>query len=132
MKTVVLDAYAILAFYSNEAGANVVRDLILKASEGEIHLMMSMINLGEVWYTFKRKTSSAIADRIIDEIHGITIEIISPDWAQTRQASIYKAKGGISYANCFAAALSKLTNSELLTGDQEFAGLEKEISISWL
>lgn len=132
MKNIVLDSYAVLAFYANETGADEVRSLFLKAAEGEIRLLMSLINLGEVWYTFKRKTSLVEADRIIEEILGVNIEVISPDWKQTRQASIYKSNGGISYADCFAAALAKQNNAQLVTGDKEFNLVEKEISIHWI
>ena len=50
----------------------------------------------------------------------------------TRIAARFKAKGGISYADCFAAALAKQHKATLLTGDPEFKQLEDEISISWL
>ena len=36
------------------------------------------------------------------------------------------------YADCFAAALAKLRNAELITGDPEFKEVEKEIKVSWL
>ena len=35
----------------------------------------------------------------------------------------------MAYADCFAAALAKLKNAELLTGDPEFKQVEKEIKI---
>jgi predicted nucleic acid-binding protein len=38
----------------------------------------------------------------------------------------------MSYADCFAAALSKQKNAELLTGDPEFKAVEKDIKIHWL
>jgi predicted nucleic acid-binding protein len=50
----------------------------------------------------------------------------------TRQAAAFKARGGLSYADCFAAALAKERKLELLTGDPEFKTLEKDIKISWL
>ena len=49
-----------------------------------------------------------------------------------RQAAIYKAAKKISYADCFAAALAKIKNAELLTGDPEFKTVEGEIKIGWL
>ena len=36
----------------------------------------------------------------------------------------------MSYADCFAAALAKVKNSELVTGDPEFKKVE--IKIHWL
>jgi predicted nucleic acid-binding protein len=35
-------------------------------------------------------------------------------------------------ADCFAAALAKMKNATLLTGNPEFKPLEKEIKIGWL
>ena len=36
------------------------------------------------------------------------------------------------YGDCFAAALAKLRKTELLTGDEEFRQIEKEIKILWI
>jgi len=37
------------------------------------------------------------------------------------------------YADCFAAALAKINNAELLTGDSEFKVVERELKkIRWL
>jgi predicted nucleic acid-binding protein len=49
-----------------------------------------------------------------------------------RQAAIYKATKKLSYADAFAAALAKIRNAELVTGDQEFKDVESEIKIGWL
>lgn len=38
----------------------------------------------------------------------------------------------MSYADAFAAALSKEKKAGLVTGDPEFKALEKEIDINWL
>jgi predicted nucleic acid-binding protein len=38
----------------------------------------------------------------------------------------------MSYADCFAAALAKFHNGVLVTGDDEFRQIEKEISIDWI
>ena len=56
----------------------------------------------------------------------------SADLTLARQAAIYKAMHKMSYADCFAAALAKVKNAELLTGDPEFKSLEKEVKINWL
>jgi predicted nucleic acid-binding protein len=132
MKSFVLDSYAVLAFYANEPGADFVRNLFTRSSSSEIKLLMSIVNLGEVWYTFDRRTSTNDADQVITEIQGMKVEITTPDWEQTRQAAVYKAKFRIAYADCFAAALAKLHNAELVTGDPEFQKLQDKISILWL
>ena len=38
----------------------------------------------------------------------------------------------MSYGDCFAATLAKLRKAELVTGDEEFRQIEKEIKILWI
>lgn len=132
MPTKVLDSYALMAFLQDEPGAEVVENLLIAAGEGKAHLMMCIVNLGEVWYSTTRAVSSEVADRKIQQIQGMDIEFVDADWSLTRQAALYKSLGGISYADCFAAALTKTVNGELVTGDKEFKKLESEIKIVWL
>jgi predicted nucleic acid-binding protein len=132
MAAKVLDAYALMAFFENEPGADTVRGLILKAEEDGVKLAMSVVNLGEVWYSIARTNSSEIADQYIGEIHGMAIEIVDVDWQLTRQAAVFKANGNISYADCFAVALARNRKAELVTGDKEFKVVEDEIKIAWL
>ncbi|MCW5875687.1 MAG: type II toxin-antitoxin system VapC family toxin [Anaerolineales bacterium] len=132
MATKILDAYAIMAFFENEPGADYVRNLIIKAEEKKLKLLMSVVNLGEVWYSVARSYSPGTADTCIQEIEGMAIEIVNADWQQTLQAAQYKQNGGLAYADCFAAALAKSRKAELVTGDMEFLLLEDQIKIFWL
>jgi predicted nucleic acid-binding protein len=132
MTTKVLDSYALMAFFEDEPGADFVRGLIQKAVESDVNLLMSVVNLGEVWYSIARMNSPEIADQYVHEIKGMGIEIVNVDWALTRQAAAFKVGGNISYADCFAAALAKAKKAELVTGDKEFKSLEGEIKISWV
>lgn len=93
---------------------------------------MCVVNLGEVWYHFARLQSELVADEALADIQHLGVEIVTADWALTRQAALYKARGGLSYADCFAAALAKAWNAPLVTGDVEFKRVEKEIKIQWL
>ncbi len=132
MAAKVLDAYAMMAFFEDEPGADFIRDLILQAEQGSADLMMSVVNLGEVWYAIARTNSTDIADQYIHEIEGMAIEIVDADWELTRQAAVFKVNGNISYADCYAAALAKTRGAELITGDEEFEVLQNEIEISWI
>ncbi len=38
----------------------------------------------------------------------------------------------MAYADCFAAALARMKNCELLTGDAEFKAVETEVKVGWL
>lgn len=132
MASKVLDSYALMAFFEDESGADLVRELIMKAEESKVNLLMSVVNLGEVWYSIARTNSLEVADQYIGEIRGMAIDIIDADWQLTRQAAAFKVSRNISYGDCFAGALAKLKKAELVTGDKEFKSLEGEIKISWI
>lgn len=127
----ILDAYALIAFFEGEPGADFVRELLLEAEAGKTRLVVSVINLGEVWYSVARTVSAKEADAIIAEIEGLAIEIVDADWPLAYQAAQYKAKGGLSYADCYAAALAKLRGAEVVTGDPEFEKLAGEVTTVW-
>lgn len=94
--------------------------------------MLSTVNAGEVWYTVARAHSVEDADMVIEEIHQLRIRIEPVSWDIAKIAARFKVGGGISYADCFAAALAKSRNAPLVTGDREFQQLENEIKIIWV
>lgn len=128
----ILDAFALIAFFQDEPGAQLVEDVILDAQDGKVELSICVVNLGEVYYSISRSDSLEKAEMYIKQIQSMPIEIVDADWELTRQASLYKTKGNVSYTDCFAAALAKLRNGELVTGDREFKSLAGEIKIVWL
>ena len=44
----------------------------------------------------------------------------------------FKARGEISYADCFALAPAKIKKAERVTGDREFKAFDGEVPILWL
>ncbi len=134
MATKVLDSYALLAFFQGEPAAPVVKKLLLEAEAGRHRLLLSVVNWGEVYYNILRRTSTDMAERITREIAAMPIELapVETDLQLVRQAALYKAGGKLAYADAFAAALAKLRNAELITGDPDFKTVEGEIKIGWL
>jgi len=134
MATKVLDSWALMAYFNGEPAGPAVKNILVKAETGAPELLLCVVNWGEIYYSVLRGGSSGRADLIAREIAGMPIEIVpvEADLELVRQAAIYKAGGGLAYADCFAAALAKIRNAELLTGDREFKALEKEIKIGWL
>jgi predicted nucleic acid-binding protein len=67
---------------------------------------------------------------------GMRIKLVpvnARDLELIRQAAIFKATRKMSYPDCFAAALAKTRNAELVTGDSEFKVVEAELKkIRWL
>lgn len=128
----VLDSWSVLAYLKGELRGKPVADLMAEAHETGVPLHMCVVNIGEVWYILARDTSPAEADKVIAQLQQDVIKEIDADWQITRLAAWFKSKHRIAYADCFAAALAKINDAELVTGDPEFKQLEGEVRIHWL
>ena len=134
MATKVLDSWSLIAFFQGEPSAPEVKKILVHAETGRSHLLMTVVNWGEVYYNIMRRTSQAEAELIAREIAVMPIELVpvETDLELVRQAARYKASGKLAYADAFAVALAKLRNAELITGDPDFKAVEGEIKIGWL
>lgn len=151
-RSIVFDSWPVMAYLQGEPPVGRIIEIIADAHERGESLLMSVVNAGEIWYSIAKRSDAVAADRAIGMMRSLGIEFIDVDWPTTQIAARYKAKGGISYADCFAAALVVRTASGrgpsrsiservagrdqascvLLTGDREFEQLESEIEIVWL
>jgi predicted nucleic acid-binding protein len=130
----VLDSWALIAFFEDEPAAEQVEKLLAQAAAEKHQLLLSVVNWGEIYYNTMREVSQEAAEQQVRAIAALPIDIagVEDDLVLARQAAIYKATHRMSYADCFAAALVKLKNAELVTGDPEFKEVEKVIKIHWL
>ena len=131
-QAIVLDSWAIMAYLEDESGGDKVSEAIADAHDEDIPLLMSVLNVGEVWYVIARQSSALDAENSVAQLRQLGIEFMAADWHLAKEAAKYKAKHRMSFADCFAAALTKQKNAVLLTGDPEFRQLEREIRIKWL
>src|SRR5947208_16172218 len=129
MTTMVLDAHALMVLFNDEPGAEEVEKILLKAESGNPTLLMSVVNWDQIYYAILRGAAQEIADSKSHEIAGMQIEIVAVDARDlelVRQAAVFKATRKMSYADCFAAALAKIKNAELVTAEPEFKVVESE------
>jgi len=131
-KPFVLDSWAILVYLEDEPAGIKVADLIADARECGDSLLMTVVNIGEVWYILGRETSEAAAERSITELKELGIEFVEVDWKLAREAAAFKSKYRMSFADCFAAALAKERKATLVTGDPEFKQVERIIQLHLL
>ena len=131
-KAYVLDSWAVIAYLEDEPSGEQIEDLIATAHEEQIPIYMSVINVGEVWYTFAREISEEEADASVKTLRDLRIQFQDADWELTQEAARFKSKNKMSYADAFAAALAKTKKADLITGDNEFKPLDGEIKISWV
>jgi predicted nucleic acid-binding protein len=128
----VLDSYALIAYFRDETGAEVVESLLLAASKKDNPLHMTDVNYAEVKYSIIKKDGLRAWEEASKILQGLPIEFHSTTRARAGLAADFKARFKMSLADAFAAALAKERKTELVTGDQEFKALEKEIKIHWL
>lgn len=123
-----------MALFNDEPAAEEVEKLLIKANSGGHKLLMCVINWGEIYYSIMRGVSQEVAEQKTREVAGMPIELVSvgSDLDLVRQAAIFKATKKLGYADCFAAALAKIRNAELVTGDRDFKTVESEIKLGWL
>ena len=131
----VLDSYAVLGYLENEPFAGRIEKYLKQAKKAEVFLYLHAIHLGEVYYIILRERGQNQADLAYARIKAFPLKLIDTiDEELLLTAATLKANYPISYADSFAAALAKVHNCTLLTGDIEFKTLEKEdiVSVKWL
>ena len=128
----VLDSHGLLVFLEREPGFEKVKSLFVAALEEDNNLLMTSVNFGEVYYIVLREFGEKKVNEVEKIIQTLPIEIVDVDMQLAREAARFKATKKISYADCFAAALAKLREGEIVTGDKEFKALEGEVKISWV
>ena len=131
-KAYVLDTWAVIAYLEDEPSGEKVEDLIATAHEEQIPIYMSVVNVGEVWYTVAREVSEEEANASVKVLSDLRIQFENADWEITQEAARFKSQHKMSYADAFAAALAKIKKADLITGDNEFKPLDGEIRISWV
>jgi ribonuclease VapC len=128
----VLDAHALMAYLEKESGYEKVRDIFTTAVEKDRNLLMTAVNWGEVYYIVAKEYDYHKADEMALMIQGLPIDIVPVDQELAKEAAMLKASYKMSYADCFAAALSRKKKAELITGDKEFKSVEDAVKINWI
>jgi predicted nucleic acid-binding protein len=132
VKTRVLDSWAILEWMSGRQPASgLVSGLLADAENGRIRLLMSAINVGEVYYFLRKHHSDALAESWRESSRTLPATIEVPATDDIWNAATLKSRFAIAYADGFAAALAQKFNCPLVTGDPEFRRVE-QLELDWI
>ncbi len=128
MKDYVLDANALVRFFHNQDGANIIRELLNQADKKQVSLRISVVNLAEVLYISARYSTLEEARNAIHRVKSL-VEFVSPDTEQALAAAGLRSRYKLGLADCFAAELAMRTGATLVTADPEFARLGKQLKV---
>ncbi len=132
MKNYVFDSFAIIAFYADEKGSDLVEKVLTECLTGKARGWMTVINWGEIFYATAKVKGLKVALDIMKNLESYPLIIVDADKNLTWEAAKLKAKYPIAYADCFALALAKQKEADLLTGDPEFRKVKENVKIIWL
>ena len=131
-ETRVLDSFAVLALLGGEPGGEEVARFLQQAQEGEVHLLMTWVNVGEVAYIVERRWGKDRLHQVLATLEGTALEIVPVGRELALAAAHFKAEHPLAYADALAAALAAKAEATLVTGNPEFRLLKDAIRIHWL
>ena len=116
----VLDTSAIMRLLLDEPGAEEVARIL----EGDQTVALPFVVLMEVRYVLLRKLHPDRVDQLLATLRasGADVRESSPSWGVA--AAHVKARGGLSFADAWIAALALLRGAVLVHRDPEFEGVE--------
>jgi predicted nucleic acid-binding protein len=133
--TLVVDSWPVLEWLrKREPAHSLFAEILEAASARELHLEMSRINYGEVFYNIVHRWGLEHAESYRGKVMALPITLISVDDALIDEAVALKSIYPIAYADAFAAALAIRTDAPVVTGYPDFrklAGLGV-VKLRWL
>jgi ribonuclease VapC len=127
-----LDSFAVLAWMQDEAGADKVEGLLLQAQREQVPLLLTVINLGEVYYRIARQHGHPFAQGVIRQLKALPVELCPCDEDLALRVARIKADFPMAYADAVAVAAAQREEATVVTGDPEFKKVEHLVPIEWL
>jgi predicted nucleic acid-binding protein len=108
-----------IAWLLDQAAAFAVELFIQEADAGTIHLVMSWMNVGEVYYIISKRHGHEGAADFLTRLPSLPIRLVLPDQHGIVAAAKVKASHPVSFSDAFAIALAQTENASVITGDNE-------------
>jgi predicted nucleic acid-binding protein len=126
------DSHALLAFFQNEEGAEIVAEILQRAMEKGLDRLICVINLGEIIYVTKRRFGDSKKLEVLARVHQLGLKVLPVPENLVFKAAEIKAQYPISYADCFALACAIEHSARVVTGDPDFKKIAHLVSIDWI
>ncbi len=122
----VLDASAILRFTDKEAGFDRVRDLFIQAAQGDVDLLLSAVNWGEIVGALYKRAGGLSASALTNvgslaaNLAALPVTVVAADKDLAEGAAIFKYNFKVPFVDAFAGSLALQENATLVTADYDF------------
>ena len=136
MTNYVFDACALVAFFNDESGADVVEGLLSEAIDGICVITMNKYNLLEIYYGYLRANGEAFAEKILKSVGESCIRIVDVLTDDIlRQAGKLKIAYKISLADAMVLSQATIENAVVVTSDHhelDAVARDGEIKFLWI
>jgi predicted nucleic acid-binding protein len=130
--TKVVDSSAMIAWLLDQQAAPKVQAIFEEADGGKVQLLMSWINVGEVYYIAAKRYGRDEAEKFLRRLPSLPIRVVLPDETDIIAAARLKSSHRLAYADAFAAALALRERATVITGDPELAALKDLLKVDWI
>jgi predicted nucleic acid-binding protein len=131
LKGLVFDTSALLRYFFGEPGAEDIRALFAEKNDGTRYVLCS-VNLSELYVVLGRSVGGDSIEEAWSRIQELGFELVAPDEAVARKAADFKLRYRMAQGDAFAAACAQVEGLPIITSDQGFRPLSKEIKIRWV
>jgi len=115
----VVDAWAMIAWLLDQAAAPAVESFLQEADAGNLQLLMSWMNVGEVYYIVSKRYGAEPAQEFLNRLTSLPIRLVLPDEDGILAAAQVKAANPVSFSDAFAISLAEAEQASVITGDDE-------------
>jgi len=130
----VLDSCALIAFFRQEVGSEVVTRMFKSAAEKKCTIYIHKASISEVYYDTLRFSGRDEAEKIFHTLTTLPVSstnILNNNFI--KQIGYFKINHKISFADCFVLALASIKKAIIISSDHhEFGDIEKTKILSFL
>lgn len=134
-KAFIIDSWPVMEWLKNrEPTVTIFQALLDSADSMGLRLLMSTINLGEVYYNCWNQWGEAEAGAVLDILRKHPIQVVHPTTDDVLIAARIKAIYHCAYADAFTVVLALEYDGAVLTGDPDFLALAHDhvVKVDWI
>ncbi len=125
-ESLVLDSWPVMEWLkAREPTASKLDELLDAARAERLHLLISTISLGEIYYSSLIVWGEERADEILHDFRALPVEVVHPTQVQTLLAARLKGRFNVAYGDAFAAVLGLEAGAAVASGNPDFLKLRR-------